>query len=157
VEPSTTDSTTDRSTDRDPLDRIDRSIDIDAPAPRVWELVTRPGWWINENAVDPDPDLRTEGDVTVLTHPTYGEFRLETVETRPMSYVAFRWHDMGTDVPTLVEFRLEPREGGVRLSVSESGFSRLGKAREDWIKHREGNDTGWRDELTAAKTYVEAS
>jgi uncharacterized protein YndB with AHSA1/START domain len=151
------DSNTDPLTEEDPLDRIDRSIDIDATAERVWELVTRPGWWINENAVDPDPDLRTEGDTTVLTHPTYGEFRLETVDTRPMSYVAYRWHDMGTDAPTLVEFRLEPRPGGVTLSVSESGFSGLGKSREDWIKHREGNDTGWQDELAAAKTYVEAS
>ena len=40
-------------TDLDPLDRIDRSIDIDAPAARVWSLVSRPWWWINEGTVDP--------------------------------------------------------------------------------------------------------
>jgi uncharacterized protein YndB with AHSA1/START domain len=147
----------DADIDLDPLDRIDRSIEIDAPADRVWALVTRPGWWINQSAVDPDPDLRTEGEVTVLTHPTYGEFRLETVESRPLSYVAFHWQDMGTDAPTLVEFRIEPRAVGVTLSVTESGFSRLGKSRERWIQHREGNDQGWRDQLTAAKTYVETA
>ena len=101
--------------------------------------------------------MRVEGDTAVLTHPTYGEFRLVTVETRPMSYVAFRWLDMDTDVGTLVEFRLEPREGGVRLSVAESGFSRLGKAREEWIEHREGNVAGWQDELGVAKTFVEGA
>jgi hypothetical protein len=85
----------DADIDLDPLDRIDRSIEIDAPADRVWALVTRPGWWINQSAVDPDPDLRTEGEVTVLTHPTYGEFRLETVESRPLSYFAFHWQDRG--------------------------------------------------------------
>jgi uncharacterized protein YndB with AHSA1/START domain len=145
------------ATDLDPLDRIDRSIDIDASAERVWGLVTRPGWWINEGAVDPEPDVRTEGSTTVLTHPTYGEFRLETVESRPTSYVAYRWLGGESDSGTLVEFSIEPRDGGVTLSVVESGFSRLGKPREDWIKHREGNVAGWKDELAIAKTYVEGS
>jgi hypothetical protein len=94
----------------------------------------------------------------VLMHPTYGEFRLRTVESHPTSYIAYHWLDLGVDAPTLVEFRIEPREaGGVTLSVTESGFSRLGKSREEWLKHRDGNDEGWRDELTAAKTYVEGA
>jgi uncharacterized protein YndB with AHSA1/START domain len=144
------------TTDLDPLDRIDRTIDIDATASRVWDLVTRPGWWINEGSVDPEPDVRTEGDATVLTHPTYGEFRLLTVESRPTSYVAYQWLDAGVATPTLVEFRIERRPaGGVTLSVTESGFSRLGKPRAEWLAHRAGNDDGWRDELTAAKTFVE--
>jgi len=148
----------DTSADLDPLDRIDRAIDIDASADRVWDLVTRPGWWINEGAVDPEPDVRTEGDTTVLTHPTYGEFRLVTVESRPTSYVAYHWLDLGVQRPTLVEFSIVPRDGGgVTLSVTESGFSRLGKSRQEWLKHREGNVDGWRDELAAAKTYVEGT
>jgi uncharacterized protein YndB with AHSA1/START domain len=145
------------ATDLDPLDRIDRSIEIDASAERVWALVTRPGWWINEGAVDPEPDVRQEGDTTVLTHPAYGEFRLVTVESRPTSYVAYRWLDPGTGAGTLVEFLIEPRDGGVTLSVTESGFSQLGKSREAWLEHREGNVAGWNSELSAAKTYVEGS
>jgi uncharacterized protein YndB with AHSA1/START domain len=143
------------ATDVDPLDRIDRSIEIDASAERVWELVTRPGWWINEGSVDPDPDVRVDGPVTVLTHPAYGEFRLETVESRPPSYVAYRWLEPDADVGTVVEFQIEPRDGGVTLSVTESGFSRLGKPRDAWLKHREGNVTGWESELSAAKGFVE--
>ncbi len=143
------------ATDLDPLDRIDRSIEIDAPAQRVWDLVTRPGWWINEGSVDPEPDVRVEGETTVLSHPTYGEFRLLTVESRPTSYVAYRWLDQDSDAGTLVEFRIEPRDGGVTLSVAESGFSRLGKPRAAWLEHREGNVAGWRSELSAAKTFVE--
>src|ERR1700759_1364167 len=115
------------TTETDPLDRIERSIEIDASAERVWDLVARPGWWISEGAVDPAPDLRLEGETTVLTHPVYGEFRLETVESRPMSYVAYRWLDVGVQGHTLVEFRIAPRPGGVVLSVTESGFSRLGR------------------------------
>jgi uncharacterized protein YndB with AHSA1/START domain len=145
------------ATDLDPLDRIDRSIEINASAERVWDLVTRPGWWINEGSVDPDPDVRVDGSMTVLTHPKYGEFRLETVESQPPSYVAYRWLDPGQDAGTLVEFRIEPHEGGVTLSVAESGFSRLGKPREQWLKHREDNVSGWTTELDAAKTFVEGS
>lgn len=145
------------ATDLDPLDRIDRSIEIDAPAERVWALVTRPGWWINEGSVDPDPAVRVEGAITVLTHPTYGEFRLETVESRPPTYVAYRWLDGDADAGTLVEFHIAPRDGGVTLSVAESGFSSLGKPREQWLKHREGNVEGWTKELGVAKDFVEGS
>jgi uncharacterized protein YndB with AHSA1/START domain len=145
------------ATDLDPLDRIDRTIEIDASAERVWDLVTRPGWWINEGTVDPDPEIRVDGSTTVLTHPKYGEFRLETIESRPPSYVAYRWHEPDMDAATLVEFRIEPRGDGVVLSVAESGFSQLGKPREEWLKRREGNDSGWQEELRAAKTFVEQS
>jgi uncharacterized protein YndB with AHSA1/START domain len=143
--------------DVDPLDRIDRTIDIDAPAERVWDLVTRPGWWINEGSVDPEPDLRVEGGVAVLRHPTYGEFRLETVASRPPSYVAYRWLDGDSDAGTLVEFEITPRDEGVTLAVAESGFSRLGKPRADWLRQREGNVEGWAQELQAARRYVEGS
>ncbi len=36
------------------LDRIERSIDIDASAEKVWSLIEQPGWWINEHEVEPD-------------------------------------------------------------------------------------------------------
>ncbi len=41
--------------------RIEREISIDASAEKVWELIRRPGWWINDgevvdHAIDPDSD-----------------------------------------------------------------------------------------------------
>ena len=148
------------STTVDPLDRIDQSIDIDATAETVFALVSRPGWWINEGAVDPEPDLRVEGDVTVVPHPPYGEFRLATVTSEPPNHVAFRWHhdqpDDGIKRSTLVEFRIEPRPGGVTLHVAESGFSQLRKPREQWLADRANNDQGWATELAAARAFVEA-
>ena len=52
---------TDRSTapDLDPLDRIDRSIEIAAGADVVWGLVSRPGWWISEAPSTPSPTSST--------------------------------------------------------------------------------------------------
>ncbi|MGW1839515.1 SRPBCC family protein [Streptomyces sp. BBFR2] len=143
------------------LDRIARQIDIDAPAERVWELVARPGWYINDGTVEAEPDLRYEGDVAVVRHPTLGEFRFTTVALDKPRYAAFRWigtpYRDGATASTLVEFRIDERdEGGVTLRVVESGFSGLSDDPATWLKEREGNDKGWLTELAAAKTYVEA-
>lgn len=152
-------STTDTS-EIDPLDRIDKSIDIDASAEAVFALVSRPGWWINDGTIDPDPELRADGEFTVVVHPEYGEFRFETVTSEPPRNVAFRWHhalpDDGIARSTLVAFTIEDRAaGGVTLRVVESGFSGLHKPRSEWLQDRSNNDAGWDTELAAARAFVE--
>ncbi|MFW6692801.1 ATPase [Streptomyces sp. MAR4 CNX-425] len=141
------------------LDRIARQIDIDAPADRVWELVVRPGWYINDGDVDPEPDLSYEGDVAVVRHESLGEFRFRTVELDKPRYAAFRWlstpYRNGSGGSTLVEFWIDERPGGVTLRVVESGFSGLSDDPAVWLKEREGNDKGWLEELAAGKAYVE--
>jgi uncharacterized protein YndB with AHSA1/START domain len=147
------------------LDSIRRQIDIDASAEKVWSLITRPGWYVNDGTVLDDPDTRVETaddgiEVAVVTHPTLGEFRFRTIELDEPRYAAFRW--LGTPFRdategTLVEFRIEENPaGGVTLEVVESGFSTLSEDPAVWLKEREGNDNGWAQELEAAKTYVEA-
>lgn len=147
------------------LDSIRRQIDIDASAEKVWSLITRPGWYVNDGTVLDDPDTRVETaddgtEVAVVTHPTMGEFRFRTIELDEPRYAAFRW--LGTPYRdategTLVEFRIEENPaGGVTLEVLESGFSTLSEDPAVWLKEREGNDNGWAEELEAAKTYVEA-
>jgi uncharacterized protein YndB with AHSA1/START domain len=147
------------------LDSIRRQIDIDASAEKVWSLITRPGWYVNDGTVLDDPDTRVETaddgtEIAVVTHPTMGEFRFRTIELDEPRYAAFRW--LGTPYRdategTLVEFRIEENPaGGVTLEVLESGFSTLSEDPAVWLKEREGNDNGWAQELVAAKTYVEA-
>ena len=136
------------------LDRIERSIDIDAPAERVWTLLERPGWWINEHDVDPDPVIRWESEtLAVVVHEKWGEFRLERLAADPPRYMSYRWieHD---DAGTVVEFWVEDRSGGVTLKVVESGLTGLGKDAEALRKHHEGNSEGWEKELEAAKRFV---
>lgn len=142
------------------LDHIGRQIDIDAPAERVWDLVARPGWYINEGAIDEHPDVREDGDVTVVRHPVHGEFRFRTVTLDKPRYAAFRWIRTPTrdaSMPsTLVEFWIEARaQGGVTLRVLESGFAGLADDPAAWLQEREGNDKGWLAELDAAKVFVE--
>ena len=137
------------------LDRIERSIDIDAPAERVWALIQRPGWWINEDEVDPDPELREEDGMTVLVHPTYAEFRLRTLEREEPRYVAFHWVDnVAPEAGTTVEFWIEDRLGGVTLRVVESGFGGLRKDRAAIDNQIRENTRGWEVELAAAKRFV---
>ncbi|WP_392507488.1 ATPase [Naumannella halotolerans] len=144
-------------------DRIERSIDIDAPAEVVYSLVSRPGWWINADEVDPEPDLRTDGQLSILRHPVWGEFEIRTVDQRPPAYIAFRWSSeplsaVGADAETtLVEFFIEPIGVGVQLRVVESGFSALTKPADRITSHVEENTSGWESELAAARRYVLAA
>ncbi len=142
------------------LDGIARQIDIDAPADRVWDLIARPGWFVNDGVIEAEPDLRYEDDVAVVTHPGLGEFRFRTVQLDRPRYAAFRW--LGTPFRsasegTLVEFWVDERAGGgVTLRVVETGFSTLSEDPAVWLEEREGNDRGWAQELAAAKTFVES-
>lgn len=140
-------------------DRIEREIHIDAPPGRVWRLIARPGWWINEGQV---VDLPTDvdGDVSTVHHPTYGGFRIRTVQLDEPRYAAYRWlggeAGTGSEGPTtLVEFWIEEQEGGgVRLRVAESGFASL--PGDDLARRKafEENDEGWEQELRAARAHV---
>ncbi|WP_350275641.1 ATPase [Kribbella sp. HUAS MG21] len=142
------------------LDSIARQIDIDAPADRVWDLVARPGWYINDGTVDDEPDVRYEDDVAVVTEPGVGEYRFRTEQLDKPRYAAFRWLSTPfrpVSEGTLVEFWIDERPGGgVTLRVLESGFSTLSADPATWLKEREGNDRGWTDELAAAKVFVES-
>jgi len=136
------------------LDRIERSIEIDASAEKVWALLERPGWWINEHDVDPDPVIRwASDDVAIVVHEKYGEFELRRVDAAPPRYIAWRWME-SDDAGTLVEFWVDDRPGGVTLKVVESGLGGLGKDADALRKHYDGNSEGWEKELAAAQRFV---
>jgi uncharacterized protein YndB with AHSA1/START domain len=140
------------------LDRIERSIDIDASAEKVWSLVQRPGWWINEHDVDPDPEIRREGEYDVVVHPKWGEFRLQTLERDEPRYISYHWVDnVAPEAGTTVEFWIEERSGGVTLRVVESGFSGLKKDRAAIDNQIRENTHGWEQELEAARRFVTGS
>jgi uncharacterized protein YndB with AHSA1/START domain len=144
----------------DELDRIERHIDIDADADRVWGLVSRPGWWINEGEILSNAAVERREGHDLVRDPVHGDFAIRTELLDPPRYAAFRWLPQdGDDVPpgasTLVEFRIEGRPGGVRLSVVESGFSTLSEDRDTWLKAREENTQGWGAELGAARTHLD--
>lgn len=141
-------------------DSIERQIDIDAPIERVWQLVSEPGWWINEGEIR-EHRLEQRDVLTVVHDDTHGVFSIRTVELREPTFASFSWEP--GSVPeeqrvggkqTLVEFFLEERPGGVTLKVVESGFASLPLSEEERVKAFNGNTEGWLIELAAAQTFL---
>lgn len=136
-------------------DRVEREIEISATPERVWELVARPGWFINDGELR-DHEVRAEGDVNVVVDPVHGEFRLRTESLDPPRYAAFRW--LGQDeASTLVEFTISPRADGVLLRVVESGFDTLPGDDTGRRRRLKENHQGWVQELEVARTVCEGA
>ena len=136
------------------LSRIERSIDIDASAERVWALIARPGWWINDGTIDLTMPIRREGELDIVVHPKWGEFRFRTIESDQPRRLVYEWISDAAQ-GTIVEFRIQSRSaGGVTLSVVETGFDQLGKDHQSVVHHVTENTVGWEDELAAARRFI---
>lgn len=139
-------------------DRIEREIAIAAPPQRVWELVSEPGWYINDKQIV-EHRIDRDGDLATVHDPTHGAFALRTVELDEPRYAAFRWladpDDADSD-STLVEFWVTPDEsvGGVVLKVAESGFASLPGTAAERRERLDGNVEGWRIELELARAHL---
>ena len=137
------------------LDRIERSIDIDASAEKVWSLIARPGWWINEGDVDAEPDPSRDGEYDVVVHPKHGTFKFTTLERDEPRHISYHWVDnVAPEAGTTVAFWIDDRPGGVTLRVVESGFGSLKKDRAAIDNQIKENTEGWKIELEAAKRFV---
>lgn len=140
------------------FDRIERQIDIDAPADRVWSLISEPGWYINDSEITPHR-IERSGDVDIVHDPVHGAFALRTVTLDPPKYAAFRWIadvDDTAGASTLVEFWIdEMSSGSVVLRVAESGFASLPVDATERRKKFDDNTEGWTQELGIAKRHLE--
>jgi uncharacterized protein YndB with AHSA1/START domain len=141
-------------------DRIEQEITINADLDRVWDLVTRPGWWVPDMHGGAAPD-RTPGSVTVRESEKWGRFLVKVEKMDPKTYAAFRWaSNFPGDEPvdgnsTLVEFFLKPAatNGAVSVTLVESGFRALPEdVREGALKDNTG---GWQQELAELKANAE--
>ena len=144
-------------------DRIEKQILLRAPQPRVWRALTNAeefGAWFRVKLEGPFvPGGRTKGKIT---YPGYEhitmEVQVERIEAE--SLFSYRWHpyaidpkvDYSGEPTTLVEFRLEPTEGGTLLTVVESGFDQLPASRRDEAFRM--NDGGWKQQLTNIERHV---
>lgn len=137
------------------LDRVERSLPIDASAEEVWELVCRPGWWINDGDIEPDSLPAATSGVQVVRHPQQGTFEVHTLRADPPRYLSYRWLNENATEGTTVEFFLEDRTGGgITLRVVESGFETLALPAVEREKLVAEHQEGWGIELLAARTFV---
>lgn len=144
-------------------DRIEKTILLNAPRPRVWSALTDAGefgqWFGVELAGTFAPGERLRGRIT---HKDYSHLTMEiTVErVEPERFVSWRWQptavdpavDLANEPSTLVEFRLEEAPGGTRLTVVESGFDRIPLARRAEAYRR--NEGGWTEQMQNIARHV---
>ncbi|KXF76585.1 vanillate O-demethylase oxidoreductase VanB [Paramesorhizobium deserti] len=146
-------------------DRIEKSIDLNAPIERVWRALTDHeefGAWFRVRLNGPFvPGEISRGHIL---YPGYEHLNWEAAIKRmdPPHYFSFTWHpyaidpdvDYSREEPTLVEFRLEPISTGTRLTVIESGFDSLpSHRRPDALRMNEG---GWAEQMKNIEAHVDA-
>lgn len=145
-------------------DRVEKSIELNAPLERVWRALTDHrefGEWFRVRLDGPFvPGKLSTGRIT---YPGYEHVRWEAMVKRmeaPHTF-AFTWHpyavdpdvDYSAEPPTLVEFRLEATATGTRLTVVESGFDALPpNRRPDALRM---NESGWKAQMENIRTHVE--
>jgi uncharacterized protein YndB with AHSA1/START domain len=147
-------------------DRVERTIELRAPRARGWRAISNGkdfGTWFGLG----DP-LTLEGDfvpgakimgVWGTGSAATRELFCTIEEIEPERLFAFRWHpyelpagdDRSKHPTTRIEFRLEDIEIGTRLTVSESGFSKL-PADKQYTRARNGR--GWEIQAHSIAAFV---
>ena len=144
-------------------DFVEKQITLKAPVSRVWQALTdyeQFGEWFRVKLETPF----REGEPSYghITYPGFEYLRWEskTVRIEPERYFSFTWHpyaidpevDYSQETPTLVEFHLEPKDGGTLLTVRESGFDQLPPERRSEAFRM--NDKGWGIQIQNIDEYV---
>ncbi|MHC9510712.1 SRPBCC family protein [Kangiella sp. M94] len=129
-------------------DKIEREIIINAPKERIYEAIADP-----KKVVQWFPET-LEGSYQVGESPIFGfgehgKNQVYIVDAKPHEYFAYRWvpgsnHFTGDvlSVPnTLVEFRISESGNGCKVTLTETGFSKLpAEVAEESLKQNTG---GW--------------
>jgi uncharacterized protein YndB with AHSA1/START domain len=147
-------------------DSIEKQIELKAPVSRVWRALTDHrefGEWFRVKLDGPFvPGQVSRGRIT---HPGYEHVRWEATvqKMEPERLFSFTWHpyaidpavDYSHEPTTLVEFRLESKNGGTVLLLRESGFDAIPKDRR--FEAFRMNDLGWTQQMTNIDRHVEHS
>lgn len=158
-------------------DRIEKTLVLRAPRARVWQALVDSkqfGTWFGMKIGAPfvagKPVTGTitptavDAEIAKMQQPFDGlPFELSIERIDPERLFSFRWHpnaiergvDYSKEPTTLVEFHLEETKGGVRLTVSESGFDRIPLERR--AKAFASNDSGWGMVVKLLEKYLAQS
>ncbi|WP_448951839.1 SRPBCC family protein [Labrys neptuniae] len=145
-------------------DRIEKSIDLNAPVARVWRALTNHEEFGNWFRVKLDgPFVPGELSRGHITYPGYEHvvWEARVVSMEEPRLFSFTWHpyaiepdvDYSAEQPTLVEFHLHPAGNGTHLSVVESGFGAIPAHRR--AEAFRMNDDGWQGQMKNIKAHVD--
>jgi uncharacterized protein YndB with AHSA1/START domain len=155
-------------------DRIEKQVMLRAPLARVWQAITDSkqfGSWFGvkfpgpfkagERIVGQIAPTTVDPQVAAMQKPYEGmKFDITIDRIEPQKLFSFRWHpaaidpkvDYSKEPTTLVEFALKEVQGGVMLTVTETGFNGVPLARRaEAFKMNEG---GWAAQMKLIEKYV---
>lgn len=141
------------------VDAIEREILINASLDRVWNLVSKTGFWVGEQ-IHFEHEGK-EGETIVVDSKKWGLFPVFVERLQPQTRAVYRWSScFPGEQPTAgkgtrVEFNLEERADGVLVSVRESGFSLIDATEDFRVEQVRGNTDGWEMQLAALKRISE--
>ena len=145
-------------------DRIEKVIDLAAPVARVWQAITDHrefGEWFRVRLNNPfKVGVTTTGNITYPGHE-HVKWVSVTEQMDDERLFAFSWPPGSVDPDTeydenakvLVEFRLEPTEGGTRLTITETGFQQFPESKR--LDILRSNVEGWEIQAKNVAAYVE--
>ena len=142
---------------------IEKRIELNAPVSRVWRALTdyrEFGEWVRIKLDGPF----VPGEISTghITYPGYEHLKWEAAvqKMEPERLFSFTWHpyavdpdvDYSNETVTLVEFRLEPKDQGTILHLTESGFDALPKDRR--FEAFRMNEDGWTEQMTNIESHL---
>jgi uncharacterized protein YndB with AHSA1/START domain len=145
-------------------DRIERRILIKATRARVWRAVADAAEFGSWFGVDFKGKTFVAGKSVQgkITYPGYEHLTMEVLidQVVPERLLSWRWHpaaidpavDYSQEPTTLVVFELEEVEGGVMLSVVESGLDKIPLERRATVLRL--NSSGWDAQMENVKKHV---
>jgi uncharacterized protein YndB with AHSA1/START domain len=145
-------------------DRIEKRIELEAPVSRVWRALTDHrefGEWFRVELEEPFAPGEISRDRVTYPGCEHIKWEVTVHKMEPERLFSFRWHpyaidpkiDYSAEPTTLVEFRLEPKDGGTILVVTESGFEAIPKDRR--FEAFRMNDRGWTEQIKNIERHVE--
>jgi uncharacterized protein YndB with AHSA1/START domain len=155
-------------------DRIEKTVVLKAARERVWRAISdsqRFGAWFGVQFDGPFVEgtwitghiapTKVDPDIAKLQQPHVGKTWLAFVERiEPLTKFAFCWHPFAVDhdvdyteePTTLVTFELREADGGILLTITETGFDQIPAARR--VQAIKANEGGWTYQTRLIEKYL---
>jgi uncharacterized protein YndB with AHSA1/START domain len=155
-------------------DKIEKSIVLRAPRERVWHAISDAASFGRWFGVEFDREFASGARMLGRCVPTQVDaeiakaqesyagitFEIQIERIEPMRLFSFRWHpfaidpnvDYANEPTTLIEFVLSDADGGTKVTITESGFSKIPLERR--VKAFEANDEGWEMQVQLLAKYL---
>jgi uncharacterized protein YndB with AHSA1/START domain len=148
-------------------DRIERKVLLKASRARVWRALSNAeefGNWFGVNFKG-KTFIAGKSVQGKITYPGYEHLVMEVLIERvePERLLSWRWHpaaieqsvDYSHEPTTLVVFELAEVDGGILLTVVESGLDKIPLARRATVLRL--NTSGWDEQMRNIEKHVAAS